>query len=552
MRLPAFVHSIRFRLLLVSASLLAIPWLAAQFIGQMEAFLRASQETAITGTARAVASALSDRPRLFEKPESDAVDPEAEERRRIVALFAAADPGTAARLGAAYVPSEEVERFIDIMGRTASRIWVVDTRSRVRGLSGSLKEPAVRGAPAREAATMLAGWLKPVVEWVVSAPVVAPGDESKPVRAQIDRALIGVSTTNWRGTKERDTAILSAAQPIFAGDEIVGAVVVEETTGAIQLLKATALENLVAMTLLVSFGAFLVLFLFASRLVTRIRRLARDAEAAIDPQGRFRGALPGSQALDEIGDLSRAFSAVLVRLKDYNATLEAMAGRLSHELRTPVAVVRSSLDNLRHEAMGDAAKTYLERAEEGTQRLSTLISRLSEATRLEKMLESAARERFDLARVVGGCVEGYRAAFPSRDFTLQLPGAPVAMTGVPDAIAQLLDKLVDNANDFATAGTPVRVSLVVEEGRAVLAVANDGPPLPEGLAEGLFDAMVSVRPDSAGAHLGLGLTIARLVATAHGGEITARNIPGGVEVKVHLKPGSDTQFGVRDVTIAGQ
>jgi signal transduction histidine kinase len=380
-----------------------------------------------------------------------------------------------------------------------------------------------------------------VVEWVVAAPVVAPGDESKPVRAQIDRALIGVSTTTWRGTKERDTAILSAAQPIFAGDEIVGAVVVEETTGAIQLLKASALENLVAMTLLVSFGAFTILFLFASRLATRIRRLARDAETAIDAQGRFRGALPGSLARDEIGDLSRAFSAVLGRLKDYNATLEAMAGRLSHELRTPVAVVRSSLDNLKHEPMGDAAKTYLARAEEGTQRLSTLISRLSEATRLERMLESAERERFDLARVVSGCVEGYRAAFPSRAIALQVPEGPVAMTGVPDAIAQLLDKLVDNANDFATEGTPLRVALAVEAGRAVLTVANDGPSLPAGLVEGLFDAMVSVRSGSVGAHLGLGLTIARLVATAHGGEIAVRDIPGGVEVKVIL--------GVRDVIL---
>jgi nitrogen-specific signal transduction histidine kinase len=82
------------------------------------------------------------------------------------------------------------------------------------------------------------------------------------------------------------------------------------------------------------------------------------------------------------------------------------------------------------------------------------------------------------------------------------------------------------------------VALAVDARRAVLTVANDGPALPAVLAEGLFDAMVSVRAGSVGAHLGLGLTIARLVAIAHGGDIAVRNIPSGVEVKVTigLKP----------------
>ena len=526
MGLP-FPHGIRFRLLLASLVLLAIPALAAQFISRMESFLRSAQEQDIAVTARAVASALSDRPALFPPGGAAPGDPEDEERRRIVGLFAAADPVAAASLGSAYAPSEEIERFLDIMGRRASRLWVIDTRSRVRGLSGTLREPPP--ARADTPRTAIASWLKPVVSLVVSSPEVPAGDESKPARAQIDRALIGVSSTNWRGTRDREVAILSAAQPVFVGDDIVGAVVVEETTASILLLRQSALENLIALTLAVCLAAFAILLFFATRLATRIRRLHAEAESAIDTQGRIRGAITVTGARDEIGDLERTMAAVLGRLGDYNEYLEQMAGRLSHELRTPVAVVRSSLDNLRSQSLAADARVYLDRAGEGVERLSRLISRLSEGTRLEKMLESAERERFDLAAVVRGCVEGYRSAYPGRAFECELPAAPVAMTGVPDAIAQLLDKLVENALDFAPGGSAIRISLACDGRRARLGVANDGPAVPAAMLPRLFDAMVSGRGEGQGrgGHLGLGLAIVRLVAQYHGGTARAANLLDG-------------------------
>src|SRR5262245_35048846 len=97
-------YGIRFRLALVALVLLALPWLAAQFIASMEEFLRDSQASTSRATARAFAAAFSDRPALFRG--TDSPDPAAEERRRIIALFAAADPDTVANLGSAYAPSE--------------------------------------------------------------------------------------------------------------------------------------------------------------------------------------------------------------------------------------------------------------------------------------------------------------------------------------------------------------------------------------------------------------------------------------------------------------
>jgi dedicated sortase system histidine kinase len=519
-------HGIRFKLLVVALVLLTLPLLAAQFIASMEGFLRESQERAIGVTARSIAAALSDRPDYFERGRGES-DPQGEERRRIVALFAAADTDAAASLGKAYVPSEEIERFLGIVGRRGSRLWVVDTRSRVRGLWGSLQDPEGR---------RMNRWLKPLAELVVPTPSVARGDETRPERTQIDQALIGVSTTEWRGTRDREVAILSAAQPIFMGDDIVGAVVVEETTGSIQVLKQSAMERLLVVTLAVVAACFTVLLAFASSLAARIRRLHAQADAAIDPQGRLRGAVTPSAARDEIGDLSRTIASVLGRLREYNAYLEAMAGRLSHELRTPVAVVRSSLDNLKAQALPESARVYVDRAGEGVERLARLISRLSEGTRLEKLLESAERERFDLAALVAGCIEGYRLAYRGRAFELQRPDGVVSMTGVPDAIAQLLDKLVENANDFAPAGTAVRVTLEDQGDQARLAVENQGPPVPD--TAHLFDSMVSLRGGEHRArdqgHLGLGLYIVRLVAEFHGGRVYAENLSPGVRFVVEL------------------
>jgi signal transduction histidine kinase len=155
------------------------------------------------------------------------------------------------------------------------------------------------------------------------------------------------------------------------------------------------------------------------------------------------------------------------------------------------------------------------------------------------MLESAERERFDLARVVAGCIEGYRAAYAPRVFELERPEGPAWIEGVPDAIAQLLDKLVENAHDFARAGTPIRVSLRARARRWVLAVENAGPPLPEAAAAELFDSMVTLRAPHAGpgdrAHLGLGLYIVRLVAEFHGGRVRAENLPGGEGVRFEVE-----------------
>src|SRR5579864_1835523 len=103
------------------------------------------------------------------------------------------------------------------------------------------------------------------------------------------------------------------------------------------------------------------------------------------------------------------------------------------------------------------------------------------------MLRDAERERFDLTRVVSGCVAGYASAFPEHRFDLELPSTPVGLKGVPDVVAQMLDKIVENAVDFSHAQAPIRVSVAESQNEVILSVNNIGTLLPETMQGQLFE-----------------------------------------------------------------
>jgi signal transduction histidine kinase len=112
---------------------------------------------------------------------------------------------------------------------------------------------------------------------------------------------------------------------------------------------------------------------------------------------------------------------------------------------------------------------------------------------------------------------------------VSVPAEPLQVLGAADLLAQMLDKLVENAVDFAASGSKVRVLLASNEHEVVLRVENEGSALPDSIRDSLFDSMVSVRGEQSGGvpHLGLGLYIARLIAEFHGGALHAENLPGG-------------------------
>lgn len=442
-------------------------------------------------------------------------------------------------LGVVIVPSPEIERILKELERSTERMWVVDHNRRVLALAGSLQDNLpIREKKHRNPTAVL---MHTLYRLLLPQPSVSFDDDlsgaARLEGQEIEAALSGTPQTRWRQLPDLHTAILSAAYPVRTGDEVSGVVVVEETSNTILSLQNRVLENLFNVTLVVFLTATLALLTFASRFSSRIRRLRDEAERATGPDGRVRGRITGSFARDEVGDLARSFSNLLDRIGQYTRYLEDMAGRLSHELRTPLAVVKSSLENLEMQPLSGEAATYTHRALAGVVRLSSIIVCMSEASRLEQILQRTETENFALEEILLGCVEGYRGIHPNKNFSLELPECVIRIRGVPELIAQLLDKLVSNAVDFSSGDMPIQIQLTTDRTYVNLSVTNYGIPLPSTMTGRLFESMVSVRPQRGNEpHLGIGLYIVRLITEFHGGFVEARDLTenSGAQFIVHL------------------
>ncbi|HEV7135213.1 MAG TPA: ATP-binding protein, partial [Steroidobacteraceae bacterium] len=341
----------------------------------------------------------------------------------------------------------------------------------------------------------------------------------------------GILTQVYRRFVDRrgEPRFIASAAPIYdAGHRaVIGELQVTQAADRWEGLRDRALTRMLDLTLITSALAVIVTFVFAAHLAVRLSRLRRASESALTRDGLVTQ-FPETSAPDELGDVARSFSRLLGRLKEYTSYLRSLAGKLAHEIRTPLTIVRSSLDNLESEEVSPAARQYLERARQGSERLSAILVAMGAATRVEEAIGNAERVRFDLTPVIASAVSAYRGAFPQRRFAAELPPEAVEIDGAPDLIVQLLDKLIDNAVDFSPAGATISVRLRRESAAAVLEVDNPGPPLAPEARGRLFESLWQSRSGSdSRPHFGLGLYIVRLIAEYHRGGVAAADLAGG-------------------------
>ncbi|MGF1729393.1 proteobacterial dedicated sortase system histidine kinase [Photobacterium kasasachensis] len=472
------------------------------------------------------------------------------QNREIETIIGTSNTSHLNRLGTVLVPSPEIEKILKGMGHTSTRIWVIDRHQRVLAQTGNIQDSnGVWSSSVKYAGNDDSWWstiekkvLHPLYyRYFISEPtefVDSLKDEALVKGVHVSQALSGRGYSHWRQSEDGKAMILAAAYPIWLGDNVMGAVIAEESTVGIQTLRNRAMEQLFNAILTIMAIGTITLFLFASKISSRIRRLRDEAEQAIDSQGRIQQHISPTEDTDEIGDLSRSLAAMVGRLGQYNHYLENLSSRLSHELRTPVAVVRSSIENLSMHNQDEDSQRYIARAQDGVHRLSTILSSMTEATRIEQSLQGAEKERFPLNELVTGCMQGYQMAYPHQAFDVQTGKSDIFIYGAPDYLAQLLDKLIANAEDFSKDEDAIEVSLVQKGLSAVLTVSNRGPLLPDNMSDQLLNSMVSVRSQQKQTkpHLGLGLFIARLITQFHHGEIELKNRldQQGVEVVITL------------------
>lgn len=423
------------------------------------------------------------------------------------------------RLADALRPAGEETVVADSSGRRTSA--AADGATVVTGVAGTTPPP--------RASTPAAERTRP------ATPAVA---ERAATVSTVTRALSGLPAHSARRIEAESGVpswLLASSHPLWVGDRVVGALTIEENSASRLVFGQRAIERLTLLAAAALITSAIALLMVGSVTVWRIVRLRREAEGAIDARGRVVGAISHSAIRDEIGALAISYADVLARLGQYQQYLANLRSRLVHELRTPIMVVRSSLDNLAAESDETMRSGYLDRVREGAQRLERILASMGEASSLESMLADSDLERVSLADLVEGCADGYRSAFPCEFIVDRDPANEGWCMVAPDAIAQALDKLVSNAVDFATPGSPIRLSLRrVGERRPSwrFSVINRGLQLPPKMGDLLFDSMVSVRTRAGGhaAHLGMGLYMVRLIAEFHGGRAFARDVPGGVEV----------------------
>lgn len=469
----------------------------------------------------------------------------------VTSIIGSADPSKVDTLGTILVPSPEIERIVKGMSYTNSSIWVVDQHHRVLAKAGDLKKASGVWNNKKEISsnsiwqTIEQQWLLPLYYNFLTKPpkdfIDQLYDAQNLTGKHIESALLGSATSQWRLTQDQQAVILSAAYPIYINNQVHGAVIVEETTNGIRTLRNRALEKLFSAILAIMLLGTFSFFLFASRISNRIRTLRNQAELSIDEHGRINSNLIPSTANDEIGDLSRSFSTAVNRLSQYNHYLENMSSRLSHELRTPIAIVRTSLENLAMQTLPESAASYIQRAQTGIGRLNLILTNMSEATRIEQMLINTDRVNFNFNQVLSGCVHGYQQIYPGVDIKLIRKGKTKKeeniLNGSPEHIAQLLDKVIANAVEFSQDNI-VNIVLVESNNTITLHISNNGILLPQQMKERLFDSMVSIRPANKQSqpHLGLGLYIARLIVEFHQGHISAsdHHNPQGVTVSIDL------------------
>ncbi|MEM6925360.1 MAG: HAMP domain-containing sensor histidine kinase [Myxococcota bacterium] len=240
---------------------------------------------------------------------------------------------------------------------------------------------------------------------------------------------------------------------------------------------------------------------------------------------------------DEVGQLARAFNALLGALDARNKANAEFAADLAHEIKNPVAAVRAAAETLAGGSeLTEDRRARLERVlSASASRLQDVIGQFLELARAEAGLPDAERETSDLLALAEAVVADHRADERHADIMLTVSGDRVEVPVVTERLETALRNLLSNAVAFAGAGetSEVAVAVTVSEGAedVRIAVQDTGPGVPEALRERIFDRYVTTREDGTG----LGLALTRAIVRAHGGTIEVQSPPeGGTAMVVTL------------------
>jgi two-component system sensor histidine kinase ChvG len=250
-------------------------------------------------------------------------------------------------------------------------------------------------------------------------------------------------------------------------------------------------------------------------------RLGRDREVIVPrlPERR-----------DEIGLLARAISDMTAALRHRIDAVESLAADVAHELKNPLASLRSALESLGKVEDPELRAKLQSIAVHDVQRIDRLVSEIADASRIDAELSRATFEPIDLASLIASIAGAREHLMKGQPITLtrREPG-PFVVMGVPARLERVIENLLDNAVSFSPPGGTVEITVSARDGDVEARILDQGPGIPMEEREAVFRRFHSVRPETEGFgdHSGLGLAIARTIVEAHEGSLTIADPPRG-------------------------
>ncbi|NIJ37814.1 two-component system sensor histidine kinase ChvG [Sphingopyxis panaciterrae] len=372
------------------------------------------------------------------------------------------------------------------------------------------------------------------IDWIVGAPSYPEFEEPGVDRASawpevVETQHSGLETSRFRYAPER-TPLLSSARIV----ELDTPQTMLMTLNARDITRTVRAERFrIAIVVAVVLLASVLLSLFLARTIVRpLRRLARAAVRV--RLGRAREVvvprLPSRR--DEIGTLARALSDMTQALRERIDAGEHFAADVTHELKNPIASVRSAIEGLGRVKTDEQREQLLAIADEDVRRLDRLVNDISEASRVDAQLSRTLFEPVDVGIMIESMLAG-RAARQDQNsekprIAFARPRKDTAMVmGDGHRLERAIDNVIDNAISFSPPGGLVCIAATRLGDEVHVRVDDDGPGIDPAQREAIFRRFHSERPEAFGRHSGLGLAIARTIIEGHGGTVAARDRDDG-------------------------
>ena len=408
------------------------------------------------------------------------------------------------------------------------RVRMYDAEGRLWADSFQLAEPSFKFDDIKDDnfSEDFAQMLDRAVDYITGAdPIpdyVEPQDPSADAWPELRRAREEkLSQIQFRDAPD-GTPVINAAAPVGLN----GATLMT-TRNAVDITESVReARSTLGIGVLLALIASITLSLFLARTIVAPLRLLASAALQVR-QGRERAVevprLP--ERRDEIGLLARAVSDMTQALRQRIDAVDSFAADVAHEIKNPLASLRSAVESLTRVDDPELRRQLLDIATHDVRRIDRLVTEISDASRIDAEMSRATRERIDMTKLVERIVGSREARAENHDhrIVLKARGFAALITGVPARLERVVENLLDNAVSFSPSDAPVEVMVENDGERVILTVCDCGPGIPEDSREKVFQRFHSVRPDAEdfGNHSGLGLAIARTIAEAHDGTLTA-------------------------------